>query len=368
MAVSVDDVPVGVVTADMFRADVHKAGFGDGSYGFALRLDMSGVNVEGKQIRVRVEDENYELPNSPWTIPTPFGSSYSSLPWVESPVFAELNSKVEDPDRRDMAQRYHDEGFVVLEGLFDDALLDSARVEVGEAFAQDLQDDGTWRPRLQDVWEKSDACKQIATDPKILDVLGFLYEREPVPFQTLNFHCGTQQPAHSDIIHFHSMPRRFMCGVWVALEDISPDSGPLFYYPGSHNLPDFNVYDMGMTATTWDYPDYEAFMEGLMASHTFEKKYLNAKKGTALIWSANLVHGGSTINDPSSTRWSQVSHYYFEDCVYYTPLVSNMVSGEYRLREITNICTDRVAPNRYNDHPTTFTRLPNGLFRVQIGP
>lgn len=93
MAVSVDDVPVGVVTANMFRADVQEAGFGDGSYGFALRLDTSGVNVEGKQIRVRVEDENYELPNSPWTIPTPFGSSYSSLPWSSRPFSPNSTAK-----------------------------------------------------------------------------------------------------------------------------------------------------------------------------------------------------------------------------------------------------------------------------------
>lgn len=28
-----------------------------------------------------------------------------------------------------------------------------------------------------------------------------------------------------------------MCGVWVALEDVGPDQGPLVYYPGSHRWP-----------------------------------------------------------------------------------------------------------------------------------
>ena len=28
-----------------------------------------------------------------------------------------------------------------------------------------------------------------------------------------------------------------MCGVWVALEDMDMDNGPLVYYPGSHKLP-----------------------------------------------------------------------------------------------------------------------------------
>ena len=33
------------------------------------------------------------------------------------------------------------------------------------------------------------------------------------------------------------MPEGFMCGVWVALEDMDMDNGPLVYYPGSHQLP-----------------------------------------------------------------------------------------------------------------------------------
>ncbi len=43
------------------------------------------------------------------------------------------------------------------------------------------------------------------------------------------------------MVHFNSIPQRFMCGVWVAMEDIAPDNGPLHYYPGSHKLP---FYDM----------------------------------------------------------------------------------------------------------------------------
>ena len=33
------------------------------------------------------------------------------------------------------------------------------------------------------------------------------------------------------------------------------------------------------------------------------------KKGDALIWSADLAHGGSQIGDPSLTRRSLVTHY-----------------------------------------------------------
>ena len=50
-----------------------------------------------------------------------------------------------------------------------------------------------------------------------------LYGREPFPFQTLNFPYGSRQHYHSDAVHFNSLPKGFMCGVWVALEDIHED-------------------------------------------------------------------------------------------------------------------------------------------------
>ena len=53
----------------------------------------------------------------------------------------------------------------------------------------------------------------------ILSLFSTLYGRRAWPFQTLNFPVGTQQHYHSDSVHFSSVPERFMCGVWVDLED-----------------------------------------------------------------------------------------------------------------------------------------------------
>ena len=38
-----------------------------------------------------------------------------------------------------------------------------------------------------------------------------------------------------------------MCGAWVALEDISADSGPLVYFPGSHRMPYLAARDFVLT-------------------------------------------------------------------------------------------------------------------------
>ena len=39
-----------------------------------------------------------------------------------------------------------------------------------------------------------------------------------------------------------------MCGVWIALEDIHEDSGPLIYYPKSHRSPYINAKDLDLSS------------------------------------------------------------------------------------------------------------------------
>ena len=41
------------------------------------------------------------------------------------------------------------------------------------------------------------------------------------------------------------------------------------------------------------------------------------KPGQALIWAANLLHGGKKIIDKKKTRLSQVIHYHFENCKFF---------------------------------------------------
>ena len=31
-------------------------------------------------------------------------------------------------------------------------------------------------------------------------------------------------------------PLGYLIAIWVALEDVTPDSGPVYYYPGSHRI------------------------------------------------------------------------------------------------------------------------------------
>jgi hypothetical protein len=177
--------------------------------------------------------------------------------------------------------------------------------------------------RILDGWRKHKLVRELAVTPKILAFLEDLYGRKPLPFQTLNFKMGTEQMPHSDTIHFDCKPQGYMCGVWIAFEDIDDTNGPLVYYPGSHKLPQYTMQDAGLEAGVDQIPDYERFVGEVIEREGLQPSYATIRKGQALIWSANLLHGGAPQKDKSRTRMSQVTHYYFEGCKYWTPLLSD---------------------------------------------
>lgn len=214
-------------------------------------------------------------------------------------------------------------------------------IDEAAAITAKIRDAG--KRRAQDLWRRSSAVQALACDEGVLSVLSALFGRRAFPFQTLNFVQGSEQKAHADTIHFSSSPSLFMCGVWIALEDVDLENGPLFYYEGSHRLPVFSVRDIGGD----DYvSDYEPFVAKALTEGGFEKKTALMKKGDAFIWSANLFHGGSAIIDKNRTRLSQVTHYYFEDCCYMTPIREKQ--GRPYIREVYDFSTDAFVKQRMN--------------------
>ena len=293
----------------------------------------------------------------------------ANLPWVESPFFKdELKAKNFSAEDHQLAIDYHNNGFVVISGMLPMDLIDTVHKDAQEKAFNPSFPIKTQRDcrRVQDFWKVSEACKKLACFQPLLDKLEMLYGRKPVPFQTLNFSVGSQQRAHSDTIHFSSLPARYMCGVWVALEDITEDNGPVFYYPGSQRLPEYDyshIQSRPHASTYDDYIQYEDVIEKIVKVHGYEKKKFLAKKGDLLIWASNIIHGGSPVLREGSSRWSQVTHYFFEDCIYYTPMLSNMITKElYVRRDLQDIRTGQKVSQNYNGVPVRTLRSAKKLY------
>ena len=235
---------------------------------------------------------------------------------------------------RDLAEH----GLAVLDlGTEGRAMCDAVVAETDPYFA------GGRVGRVQDAWLRSKAVRRLAPHPKVMAALSTAYGRKPFAFQTLNFQRGTQQAVHSDTIHFHSEPERFMCGVWVALEDITPGAGPLEYVEGSHKLPVLTMQAAGVNRPEPRPQDYDLHyipaLHGRLAAAGLPHATALPKKGQAVVWAANLAHGGSAITDPASTRRSLVTHMFFRDCLYYTPMTSDPGSDRFSVRLPADVAT-----------------------------
>jgi hypothetical protein len=102
--------------------------------------------------------------------------------------------------------------------------------------------------------------------------------------------------------------------------------------------------DVGGAGRT-THADYERLypkaIEALIAERGLAKRHALLKKGQALVWAANLLHGGEPILRPGATRRSLVTHYYFGGCAYFTPMTSDVEGGRLTLRAPLDISTGR---------------------------
>lgn len=216
---------------------------------------------------------------------------------------------------------WSEKGYLIVDGFFSPSIADQIQQE-----ADRLESEGRLHPahdnKLLFANRLSPQVRRITYDERLMRLLGFILDKEVVPFQTINFKHGSNQRAHSDSIHMTTYPLGYLIAVWIALEDTNMDNGHLFYYPGSHRLPyllneDFNEGATSLRLGRKDYVDYEDRIEVLLEETKVEKEVFLAKKGDILIWHANLIHGGLPVRNAELTRKSMVIHYYAKDVIKY---------------------------------------------------
>lgn len=269
-----------------------------------------------------------------------------NIPWTISPFFYKLleNSNL-DEESYNLCKQFYEEGYIVLDLNLEDSFVDLLKEKVLKNLENiKTQEDGyhySDSPRLFEAWKTIPEVAKLASNKKILEILSLLYNRTPYPFQTINFIKGSNQPLHSDFIHFGSIPFGWVAASWVALEDVDENNGTLAFCPKSHFEPFVDFVSLNLDVPKYGeqfekYSIYEEYIKNL-ANEKYETRIFTAKKGQCLIWAANLLHGGIPIIDKNRTRWSQATHYYFDNCrKYYSPMFSDPYNNLYAEKDLKN--------------------------------
>ena len=210
----------------------------------------------------------------------------------------------------------------MLEGFFEPERVAAVNAEIDELTSTGSLESHHRSPRVMNAHRKSDAARGLVDDERLRQVLELIIGRRAELFQTISFTRGSQQSAHSDAFHMMTEPPGYLVGVWVALEDIDEDAGPVFYLPGSHRLPYVMTEDLDLEGTspllTADKDHaYVARMREVVGSAGIEPRQFTASAGDVLVWHHNLLHGGSGIERQGATRRSLVAHYFAEGVLCY---------------------------------------------------
>ena len=220
---------------------------------------------------------------------------------------------------QDQVSSFSKDGYAIIQRFFSEEQVDAINSDVDRMLASgDVS--YKYQNKIMFAINKSELIKNMGSDKVLMSVLDYLQGEKTSLFQSINFKTGSNQRTHSDAIHMSTFPRGKMIAVWVALENMSLENGPLHYYPGSHNLPYVMNEDFGNISSRWwlgpkEYSDYEDRIEEIIEKNKLEKEVFVAKKGDVLIWHANILHGGEKVINLDSTRKSVVFHYYADRCI-----------------------------------------------------
>lgn len=116
---------------------------------------------------------------------------------------------------------------------------------------------------------------------------------------------STRKSWHQDFTKSDKSQADSYIGVWVALEDINPNSGPFQFIPGSHKWEiDFDYI----------YSDQSSNKPSELLNQEANKRQapgfqFTGNKGDILIWHGHTVHAGGIPADSSLLRKSIIGHY-----------------------------------------------------------
>lgn len=196
----------------------------------------------------------------------------------------------------------------------DDLLLVQKGRAKGVPFSQVRRRDRATSFRIPDLHSHSEAARELYLSELLFDFVELVFGEPAVAIQSLYFDRGSEQGLHRDPMFVRADPPSHLLAAWIALEDITEESGPLVYVPGSHRLP-YAQSPSGEIEVLLDEHAQGYFdlvfheLASMADEYGLCPRSLVCRQGDVLIWHGSLFHGGAPVLSPEATRKSFVVHY-----------------------------------------------------------
>ncbi len=278
----------------------------------------------------------WRRPDNPAATHSRFGGLWTDVGNALDVIDGRLDIGQINAAQASLLRKWVKDGYVVIEGAIPEPVLQAAEQALDDAYhgripamryavhgvAQDcpwVEDALTAPAKALDLHWFSPQTRDLIFSQSILDFLHLVFERRALATQTLGFWRGSSQDGHQDSAYVnYTLPMQFAAS-WIALEDVHEGAGELFYYVGSHKLPEYYYAGEFKGAEvakqvkpgvdlSKDYPRHIELIRRQTEGLGMPKQTFLARRGDVLIWSADLAHGGSVISS-DRTRKSVVTHY-----------------------------------------------------------
>jgi hypothetical protein len=237
---------------------------------------------------------------------------------------------------RDAIAEWNARGVLTLPRFYSDAEIDAVLADYralwGEGRARVTVDDmdlgrrmrlrdvpadarASHRFKVNDLYLEQASVRRLALNDRIVPLLQNLLGERPAVCNSLSLEYGTEQDDHVDSLFMTPRTPAHLVAIWVALEDCTPESGLLRYWPGSHRIEPYVFSNGQRHFVPEELGAWQAWMRAQVQQHGLRSELFRANKGDVFVWNAQLLHGGSPIAGRGHTRRSIVFHYFSEsDC------------------------------------------------------
>jgi len=141
----------------------------------------------------------------------------------------------------------------------------------------------------------------------LINIVSSIFSCKPVIVQSMYFEGNPATWAHQDTYYLDSSNPIGILAAWIALEDIDPNAGRFYIYPGSHLLDiQKNTGDINFS---YNHEEYKKHIVEIINKNKLQIRIPQLNAGDILLWSSKTIHGSMSTVDSSKSRNSLTVHY-----------------------------------------------------------